>query len=64
MHKYIYDAAAQHCEMVDVPSPGTFVLRFALVEADASVPTLNTVSSYVPQLNMVTQLARIIHGAA
>lgn len=57
MHGYIYDAAAQHCEMVDIPSPGTIILRLALVEANASNPTLNTVSSYIPQLNMLTRLS-------
>jgi hypothetical protein len=52
----IYSAASKRCQMVDKPSPGTLIVRFALVEAEASNPTLNTISTYVPQARLLSTL--------
>ena len=53
----LYNAASQRCQMVDTPSPGTLTVRLALVEAEASNPTLNTISTYVPQARLLSTLA-------
>ncbi|MFO1127106.1 MAG: DUF3313 domain-containing protein [Rhodospirillales bacterium] len=53
----LYNAASQRCQMVTEPSPGTLRVRFALVEAEASNPTLNTISTYVPQARILSTMA-------
>lgn len=52
----LYNAASQRCQMVTTPSPGTLTVRFALVEAEASEPALNTISTYVPQARILSTL--------
>jgi Protein of unknown function (DUF3313). len=52
----LYHAASTRCTMVTEPSPGTLKVRFALVEAEASEPTLNTISTYVPQARILSTL--------
>lgn len=52
----LYAAASTRCTMVKEPSPGTAIVRFAIVEAEASNPTLNTISTYVPQARLLSTL--------
>ncbi len=52
----LYNAASQRCQMVTTASPGTLTVRFALVEAEASNPALNTISTYVPQARILSTL--------
>lgn len=50
----MYNAISQRCQMVTTASPGTVNLRFALVDAEASEPALNTISTYVPQARLLS----------
>lgn len=52
----LYAAASTRCQMVSKPSPGAVIVRFAIVEAEASNPTLNTISTYVPQARILSTL--------
>ena len=52
----LYNAVSQRCQIVTTPSPGTLTARLALVEAEASDPALNTISTYVPQARLLSAL--------
>ena len=47
-HWDLRQALANHCVLTNVASPGTIQLRFALVDATAPNPVLNTVATYTP----------------
>ena len=51
-----HEAAAQRCEMVTEPGPGTLRVHVALVDAEASNAALNTISTYVPQAHVLSSL--------
>lgn len=53
----VYNALAQRCQMVDRHSPGTAVIRLAVVGATPSDATMDTISTYVPQARTLETLA-------
>jgi hypothetical protein len=52
----LHEAAAQRCQMVTEPGPGTLRVHIALVDAEASNAALNTISTYVPQAHVLSTL--------
>lgn len=52
----LYNAASTRCTMVDAPATGAINVRFAIMDAEASNPTLNTISTYVPQARLLSTL--------
>lgn len=47
-HWDLRQALAKHCVLTNVAAPGTIQLRFAMVDATAPNPVLNTVATYTP----------------
>jgi Protein of unknown function (DUF3313) len=56
LYTHLHDAAAQRCQMVTEPSPGTVRVRVALADAEPSNAALNTISTYVPQAHVLSAL--------
>jgi len=56
LYAHLHDAAAQRCQMVTEPAPGTLRVHVALVDAEASNAALNTISTYVPQARVLSTL--------
>jgi hypothetical protein len=55
-HQVLHDTLSEDFEIVQVPGPNTIRLRVALTEAIASNPTLDTISTYVPQARLVSTI--------
>lgn len=53
----LHNAASKRCQMVTEPSPGTMRFKVALVDAQSANPTMNTISTYVPQVKLLDTLA-------
>ena len=58
----VNDALKQDYEMVQAPGPGVMRVSVAITEADASSPTMNAISSVVPQLRTLTVLKGFAAG--
>lgn len=56
-HAHLYDKISQHCQMVNIPTPGAVRIRVALVDAQQSDPALNTLATYEPHVKLLTKLA-------
>jgi hypothetical protein len=56
-HAHLYDKISQHCQMVNIPTPGALRIRVALVDATQSDPALNTLATYEPHVKLLTKLA-------
>ena len=58
----VNDALKQDYEMVQAPGPGVMRVSVAITEADASSPTMDTISSIVPQLRLLTGAKGLVAG--
>lgn len=61
-YKDVYDELAKDYKMVDQPGPGTLRIRLAITEAKGSMVVLDTITSVVPQLRIVTTLGQFALG--
>jgi hypothetical protein len=57
LYTEIHNTISERCQVVTEPSPGTVVVRFALIDAAAEHATLNTVSGYEPNVRSLYVLA-------
>ena len=58
----IYQELSQDYAMVDEPGPGVLQVQVALTEAQASNPTMDTISSIVPQALLLSQAKGLVTG--
>ncbi len=58
-HAVLQETLSEDYEIVQVPGPGTIRLRVALTEAVASSPTMDTISTYIPQARLLSGIATI-----
>jgi hypothetical protein len=58
----IHQELATDYQMVDVLGPGVLHIQVALTDAQTSNPTMDTISSVVPQAIIVSQAARLVTG--
>ncbi|MGZ4997406.1 MAG: DUF3313 domain-containing protein [Methylobacter sp.] len=64
MHGSIVSELGKHYQIVQTPQPGTLRIRGALTEAEGSWVALDTVSSFVPQLLVMSKLKELATGTA
>ena len=58
-HAAIHKALSEDFQIVDQPGPGTMRVRVALTDAQKSNPTLDTISTYVPQARLISTIATL-----
>jgi hypothetical protein len=58
----IHDALAKDYQIVTAPGPGVLQVQVALTEAQASYPTLDTISTIVPQSLLLSQTMGLATG--
>jgi hypothetical protein len=61
-YRVMYQALSKDYQMVDAPEPDTLRIKLALTDAEASNVTMDTVSSVVPQMRMLTTLGGYATG--
>ncbi len=59
LHDVIVKEFKKNFEIVHSPKPGTMRFRVALVDAKESNPTLDTISTYIPQVRLLQAAATI-----
>lgn len=64
LHSAIHNALTTDYTFVDRPGPGVLRLRVAITEAEGSKRTLDTVSTLIPQLRLLSGMKRIATGTA
>jgi len=64
MHGSIVSELGKHYRIVQTAQPGTLRIRGALTEAEGSNVALDTVSSFVPQLLVMSKLKELATGTA
>lgn len=58
-HSAIITQLKKDYEIVNTPGPGTMRIRVALTDARASNPTMDTISTYVPQARLIQSVATV-----
>ncbi|MDJ0851141.1 MAG: DUF3313 domain-containing protein [Myxococcota bacterium] len=61
-YKLLYEAASQYFTVVQEPGPNTLRVRVALTDIKQSNVTLDTVSSVVPQMRVLTSVSGYASG--
>ncbi|WP_404360990.1 DUF3313 domain-containing protein [Methylotuvimicrobium sp. KM1] len=64
MHGSLVDELGKHYRIVRTPEPGTIRIRTAITEAEGSWVALDTVSSFVPQLLVMSTIKEVATGTA
>jgi hypothetical protein len=64
LHGSLVNELGKHYQIVNTPQPGALRIRAAITEAEGSWVVLDTVSSFVPQLLVVSKLKEIATGTA
>jgi len=59
LHDVIVKEFKKDFEIVNTPEPGTMRFRVALVDAKESNPTLDTISTYIPQVRLLQAAATV-----
>ena len=59
LHAVVVSEFKKDYEIVEKPGPGTMRFRVALVDAKKSDPTLDTISTYIPQMRLLQAAATI-----
>ena len=59
LHAVIVEEFKKDFEIVNTPGPGTMRFRVALIDAKESNPTLDTISTYIPQVRLLQAAATI-----
>lgn len=62
LHGSLVSELGKHYQIVTVPQPGTLRIKTAITEAEGSWVALDTVSSFVPQLLVMSKLKEIATG--
>jgi len=58
----IYEELGKDYTMVQQPGPGVMRAAIAITEAEASAPTMDTITSIVPQLRILTGIKGLVVG--
>lgn len=61
-HSSLYEHLSKSYEMVSIPGPNTLRISVVFTRLGKRNVTLDTVSTYVPQLRLVTQLSSTVTG--
>lgn len=64
LYKALYDQLSKDYKMVDQPGPNTLRMRAAITEAKGSRVVLNTITSIVPQLRVLTTIGGMAAGTS
>lgn len=62
LHGSLVNALGKHYQIVSRPQPGTLRIKTAITEAEGSWVALDTVSSFVPQMLVLSKLKEIATG--
>ena len=62
LHGSLVSELGKHYQIVNTPQPGTLSIKTAITEAEGSWVALDTVSSFVPQLLVMSKLKEITTG--
>jgi hypothetical protein len=62
LHGSLVNELGKHYQVVKTPQPGTLRIKAAITEAEGSWVALDTVSSFVPQLLVMSKLKEIATG--
>jgi len=62
LHGSLVNEIGKHYQIVTTPQPGTLRIKTAITEAEGSWVALDTVSSFVPQLLVMSKLKEIATG--
>ncbi|MDO9162912.1 MAG: DUF3313 domain-containing protein [Methylococcaceae bacterium] len=62
LHGSLVNEIGKHYQVVSTPQPGTLRIKTAITEAEGSWVALDTVSSFVPQLLVMSKLKEIATG--
>lgn len=62
LHGSLVNELGKHYQIVRTPQPGTLRIKTAITEAEGSWVALDTVSSFVPQLLVMSKLKEIATG--
>jgi len=62
LHGHLYDALSQDYEIVQHEGPGVMRATFAITEAEASSPAMDTITSIIPQTRVLTGIKGYIVG--
>jgi hypothetical protein len=62
LHGSLVNELGKHYQIVRTPQPGTLRIKAAITEAEGSWVALDTVSSFVPQLLVMSKLKEIATG--
>lgn len=64
LHSSMVSALGNHYQIVKTPQAGTLRLKAAITEAEGSLVALDTVSSFVPQMLVISKLKELATGTA
>jgi len=62
LHGSLVSELGKHYQIVKTPQPGTLRIRAAITEAEGSWTALDTVSSFVPQMLVMSKLKELATG--
>ena len=62
LHGQLYDALGKDYTIVQQAGPGVMRATFAITEAEASAPVMDTITSIIPQLRILTGIKGYIVG--
>jgi Protein of unknown function (DUF3313) len=62
LYTMINEELSQDFEMVDQPGPGVLQIQVAITDAQTSNPTMDTISSIVPQALLLSQAKGLVTG--
>ena len=62
LHGSLVNELGKHYQIVKTPQPGTLRIKSAITEAEGSWVALDTVSSFVPQMLVISKLKEIATG--
>ncbi len=64
LHGSLINELGKHYQVVTTPQPGTLRIRAAITEAEGSWVALDTISSFVPQMLVMSKLKEVATGTA
>ena len=62
LYAQLHEQLSQDYTMVQEPGPGIMRATFAITEAEASSPTMDTITSVIPQLRILTGIKGLMVG--
>lgn len=64
LHGSLVSELGKHYQIVNMPQPGTLKIRTAITEAEGSLVPLDTVSSFMPGMLVLSKLKELATGTA